>query len=98
MWFISGREAEDQNGVAVSAAAHIAKRCEGAKRRAKAKKKARRIDDAPSNKRRLATACWEFIVAKSTRQNPRQCLFSGRCGVPTAKVINRLFTRLFVSF
>jgi hypothetical protein len=39
-----------QNGEAVSAQAHIAKRCEGAKRRAAAKKKARRTIDAPSNK------------------------------------------------
>jgi hypothetical protein len=39
-----------QNGKAVSAKAQIAKRCEGAKRRAEAKKKARRTIDAPSNK------------------------------------------------
>ena len=39
-----------QNGEAVSAQAHIAKRCEGAMRRAEAKKKARRTNDAPSNK------------------------------------------------
>lgn len=46
-WWSSSRS---QNGEAVSAKAHIAKRCEGAKRRAEAKKKARRINDAPSNK------------------------------------------------
>jgi hypothetical protein len=39
-----------QNGEAVSAEAQIAKRFKGAKRRAEAKKKARRIIDAPSNK------------------------------------------------
>jgi hypothetical protein len=38
------------NGGAVSAQAHIAQRCEGQKGRAGAKKKARRIGDAPSNK------------------------------------------------
>ena len=38
------------NGEAVAAKAHIAKRCEGAKRRAEDKKKARRMVDAPSNR------------------------------------------------
>ena len=36
--------ARSHNGEAVAAKAHIAKRCEGAKRRAEAKKKARRND------------------------------------------------------
>jgi hypothetical protein len=38
------------NGEDVSAQAHIAQRCEGAKRRAGDKKKARQRADAPSNK------------------------------------------------
>jgi hypothetical protein len=38
------------NGEAVAAQAHIAPRCEGAKRRAEDKKKARQKADAPSNK------------------------------------------------
>jgi hypothetical protein len=53
------------NGEAVAAKAHIAKRCEGAKRRAEAKKKARRTPTRLPTKR-MATACWAFIVAKST--------------------------------
>jgi hypothetical protein len=48
--FFEWSSSRRQNGEAVSAKAHIAKRCEGAKRRAEAKKKARRINDAPSNK------------------------------------------------
>jgi hypothetical protein len=39
---------------------------EARKRHAAAKKKARRMIDAPSNKTYLATACWDFIVFKRT--------------------------------
>jgi hypothetical protein len=98
MWFISGREAADQNGVAVSAAAHIAKRCECAKRRAKAKKKARRIDDAPSNKRRLATACWDFIVAKSTPAQPAPMLVFRPLRGPNIKCYPHNMNRLVARF
>jgi hypothetical protein len=31
----------------------------------------------------LATACWDFIVAKSIAEEPRQCLFGDRCASPT---------------
>jgi hypothetical protein len=53
MWFmpfgdrcLSGR----QSGETASAQAHIASQCEGPKARAADKKKARQIEDAPSNK------------------------------------------------
>jgi hypothetical protein len=39
-----------QNSAAVSVQAHIVQRCGGPQARAEAKKKARRKDDAPSNK------------------------------------------------
>jgi hypothetical protein len=48
--FFRGASTRKQNGAAVSAKAQIAKRCEGPKARAEAKKKARRTNDAPSNK------------------------------------------------
>jgi hypothetical protein len=49
MWFTVVRSA-DQSGQAASAQDRIAKRCEGPRGRAEAKKKARRNGDAPSNK------------------------------------------------
>src|SRR5882762_1217900 len=48
--FFSGASTRRQNGKTVLAEAQIAKRCEGLKGRAEAKKKARRTIDAPSNK------------------------------------------------
>jgi hypothetical protein len=50
---------------AVAVKAHIAQRCEGPKGRAATKKKARRTPTRLPTKR-MATACWAFIVAKST--------------------------------
>jgi hypothetical protein len=55
------------NGAAVSAKAHIAKRCEGAKRAVlKLKKRhVKSLTRLPT--KRMATACWAFIVVKTTR-------------------------------
>jgi hypothetical protein len=55
--------------------AHIAQRWEGALRRAEAKKKARQTGDAPSNKKRMATASLDFhcshIDTAGSRAIPR---------------------------
>jgi hypothetical protein len=56
----SDASSRSQNGEAVSAQAHIAQRCEGPTARAEAKKKARRINDAPSNK-----TIWQLLVGLS---------------------------------
>jgi hypothetical protein len=60
----SGALTRRQNGAAVSAQAHIAKRCERPKACAEAKKKARRINDAPSNKNVWQLLVGTFIVVK----------------------------------
>jgi hypothetical protein len=56
MWFmlaamcLARASARAHNGETVATEAHIAKRCVAVKRRVEVKKKARRINDAPSNK------------------------------------------------
>jgi hypothetical protein len=62
--YFSGASLRGQNGIAVSAQAHIAKRCERPKACAEAKKKARRINDAPSNKNVWQLLVGTFIVVK----------------------------------
>jgi hypothetical protein len=51
------------------------------------------------NRRALQQNVWQLLVglslySKGPRWKPRQCLFSGRCGVPTGIFINSLSTGL----
>jgi hypothetical protein len=101
MWFMEdrGRSAERcLSGASDSAQAQVARQREGAWRRAETKKKARRIDDAPSNKRRLATACWDFIVAKSTPPQPAPMLVFRPLRGPNIKSYPHNMNRLVARF
>ena len=61
-----------------------ATRCEGRESAACARLKKRHVESMTRlPTKRMATACWDFIVAKSTPRKPRQGLISLRCRAPT---------------
>jgi hypothetical protein len=60
------RVAEGYSAEAAAMKAHIAKRCEGRKGRVPQSKKRHVEEMTRLPTKRMATACWAFIVAKST--------------------------------
>jgi hypothetical protein len=68
MQVVNRRSRVGQNGAAVSAQAHITWRCEGPKAHAEAKKELKKRHVQSETRlptKRMATACWAFIVVKS---------------------------------
>jgi len=80
------------NGEAVAAQTHIEQRCEGAKRRVEAKKKARRNGDAPSNKT-FGNCLLGFDCSQKAPLETPQSPYSTPLRVANMKVINKISTR-----
>jgi hypothetical protein len=95
MWFMLylamlGRE---HKGKAVAAEAHIAKRCEGLEE-AVLKSKKRHVESVTRlPTKRMATACWAFIVAKTGRLETVAKPESAPLQTANTKVMHRLPTR-----
>src|SRR5574337_1256760 len=82
------------NGEAVAWEAHIGWGCEGAKGRARHKKKARRMVDVPSN-RTFGNCLLGLHCSQKDRAGTRaSARFAAVAGCQQRNVFNRLYTRL----
>jgi hypothetical protein len=86
------RAADGYSGGAAAVEAHIAKRCEGPKGRAATKKKARRKDDAPSNKTYGNCLLGLHCSQKHPAETRANACFPLVAGYQQQKVINSLST------